>query len=135
MVSEIEASASMIAIERACPLYADHDAAATLASITIEARPYVGTSTSVVRIRVAVDDVEVLDTGATTRAELFDRTVVDGVVPPGEHVVTAEVTFADRGGANPRRPVYPQSRITVPSTSMVVLVRALGDGTVEITTP
>jgi hypothetical protein len=135
MATEIEAAGTMIAIERSCPLYAEHDPEATLSSITFEARPYVGTSTAVVRIRVAIDEVEVLDTGAPREAELFDRAVVDGVVPPGEHVVTAEVTFADRGGGHPRRPILPQARITVPSTSTIVLVRALGDGTVEITTP
>jgi hypothetical protein len=135
MVSEVEASGTMIAIERACPLYAEHDAEASLTPITIEARPYVGPTTSVVRIRVAIDDVEVIDTGAAHAVELFERTVADGVVPPGEHVVRAEVTFADRGGSAPRRPIYPQASVTVPATSMRVLVRALGNGTVEISTP
>ena len=81
------------------------------------------------------DDVEVLDTGASRAAELFEHAIADGVVPPGDHVVFAEVTFADRGGLRPRRPVIPQRPIHVGNAPVRVVVRALGNGTVEIVAP
>jgi len=134
MESEVAAAGTMIPIERSCPLYAD-EASTDTTPLTIEARPYVGPSTSVVRIRIAIDDVEVLDTGAPQPVELFERVVADGIVPRGEHVVAAEVTFADRGGLHARRPVLPTRPLTVLAAPMRIVIRALGDGTVEITVP
>lgn len=131
METEIAAAGTMVPVERECPLFAD-EADRDPTPVTVQVRPFAGDTTSVVRIRVAIDDVEVLDTGAPRAAELFEHAIADGVVPPGDHVVFAEVTFADRGGLRPRRPVIPQMPIHVGNAPVRVVVRALGNGTVEI---
>lgn len=133
MRTEAEEAAAMIAIEHACPLYAHRDPGPTLAPVAIEARPYGASGVVVSRMRVAIDDVEVLDVGAVDGDELIDRTSVEGVVPPGEHVMMAEATFVPRAmgvvGAyvQPRR-VLERQRVVIAESGTRVWVRARRTG-------
>lgn len=138
MRTEIDEAAAMIAIEHACPVYTHRDAAPPLAPVSIEARRYTGQATFVARLRIAIDDVEVLDSGWAETDAIFDATVSDGVVPPGDHVVLAEATFAGRplgvsGGFARRIVVTRDARVTVAEEGTRVRVRALETGTT--TTP
>lgn len=134
MQSEVDAAASMIAVEHECPLYTHHDPTPSLAPVSVEARRYTGTATFVARLRIAIDDVEVLDSGWADADGIFDARVVEGLVPPGEHVVMAEATFAARpvGVSAPferRIRVLRDARMTVPPEGARVRVRALERGT------
>lgn len=132
MRTEIDAAAAMIAVERACPLYADQEPRAPLAAVSFDARPYSTPSVSVARLRVAIDDVEVLDSGSAEGEELFEHTLADGVVPPGEHVVRAEATFSPRAdgtaGSGRRLRVLGERRVSVPASGGRFVVRARDTG-------
>lgn len=149
MQTEIGAASEMIAVEHACPLYGDESPHPLLAPVSVDARPYASDHLFVTRLRVAIDDVEVLDAGSADGGELIERTIADGVVPPGEHDVVAEATFASRAigatGRGERPRVLREERLAIGTEGLRIRVRARDTGTrdtaidvrlvVEITAP
>jgi hypothetical protein len=128
MQSEIEDAAAMIAVEHECPLYADREPEGGVTQAAVEARAYVGERMFVSRIRVAIDDVEVLDAGSADGGELFASSSAEGALAPGDHVVAAEATFAARqtaaGGHADRHRVLREAHVVVPRTGGRIHVRA-----------
>lgn len=130
MQNEIEAASRMIALERECPVYSDDEDAVTLAQVSVDARPYTGPSNVVVRVRVAIDEVEVLDVGSPRGSELFEHAVGEGLVPPGLHYVRTEATFATRDGV-PGRRVLEAEQVLVPPSGTRISVR-VREGTTHV---
>jgi hypothetical protein len=94
MHDDAHAAASMIAIDRMCPVWSPPGVARD-GEVSVEVRPRHLDALRIVHVRVAIDDVVAIDE-VEPEGELDQAIAEAGIVAAGEHAVSVDAEFAPR---------------------------------------